>query len=114
MKPPSFLTTALAAALLCGSAATLIPASQAPALGFSFTNVAREAGLTASTVYGGRDVNTYLLETTGTGVAAIDYDDDGWMDIYPRKRQRRSTAFPRGRSRRITSTGTRATARSRT
>ena len=82
MKPPSFLTIALAAALLCGSAATLIPASQAPALGFSFTNVARETGLTASTVYGGRDVNTYLLETTGTGVAVIDYDNDGWMDVY--------------------------------
>ncbi len=82
MRPPSFLTIALAAALLCGSAATLIPAAQAPALGFSFTNVAREAGLTAPTVYGGRDVNTYLLETTGTGVAAIDYDNDGWMDVY--------------------------------
>ena len=28
------------------------------------------------------DTNTYLLETTGTGVAAFDYDDDGWMDVF--------------------------------
>ena len=43
-------------------------------LRFKFTNVAREAGLTATTIYGGRDTNQYLLETTGTGVAVIDYD----------------------------------------
>jgi enediyne biosynthesis protein E4 len=51
-------------------------------LGFSFTNVARQAGLNARTVYGGQGSNTYLLETTGSGVAAIDYDGDGWTDIF--------------------------------
>jgi enediyne biosynthesis protein E4 len=54
----------------------------APPLGFSFTDRAREAGLTAATVYGGRHTNKYLLETTGTGVALIDYDSDGWLDIF--------------------------------
>ena len=33
-------------------------------------------------VYGGADANKYLLETTGTGVAAIDYDHDGWLDLF--------------------------------
>jgi len=52
------------------------------ALGFSFTNVARAAGLDAVVVYGGASSNKYLLETTGTGVAAIDYDKDGWLDLF--------------------------------
>jgi len=51
-------------------------------LGFSFTNVARQAGLTARTVYGGQGTNTYLIETTGSGAAFFDYDADGWLDIF--------------------------------
>lgn len=61
------------------SASTQPPASP---LAFAFTNVAREAGLTAPTIYGGRDANRYLLETTGSGVALIDYDRDGRLDIF--------------------------------
>jgi enediyne biosynthesis protein E4 len=49
---------------------------------FSFTNIAREAGLNARTVYGGQESNKYLLETTGCGAAALDYDGDGWLDIF--------------------------------
>jgi hypothetical protein len=33
-------------------------------------------------VYGGRDANRYLLETTGCGVAVIDIDNDGWLDVF--------------------------------
>jgi hypothetical protein len=69
-------------ALACLAASGVTPAAQNSSLGFSFTNVAQKAGLTARTVYGGRDTNTYLLETTGTGVASIDYDGDGWVDIF--------------------------------
>ena len=58
------------------------PAAQNAALGFTFTNVAQKAGLTARVEYGGQDTNKYLLETTGTGVAAFDYDADGWMDVF--------------------------------
>jgi hypothetical protein len=50
--------------------------------GFSFENIAPRAGLTTPTVYGGRGSNTFLIETTGTGVAVIDYDADGWMDLF--------------------------------
>ncbi|HVR71763.1 MAG TPA: CRTAC1 family protein [Vicinamibacteria bacterium] len=65
-----------AAACLAGSAAAN------NGLGFSFTNVAREAGLTAVTVFGGQEKNRYLLETTGTGAAFFDYDGDGWLDVF--------------------------------
>ncbi len=52
------------------------------ALGFSFTNTAAAAGLTARTIYGGQQTNKYLIETTGTGVAALDVDGDGWIDLF--------------------------------
>jgi hypothetical protein len=51
-------------------------------LGFSFVNVARRAGLDAVTVFGGKESNKYLLETTGCGIAFLDYDNDGWLDIF--------------------------------
>ena len=57
------------------------PAAQAP-LGFSFTDIAPRAGLTAKTIYGGERTNKYLLETTGCGAAAFDYDNDGLLDIF--------------------------------
>src|SRR5260370_32081143 len=46
------------------------------------TDVAAPAGLTRPVVYGGIDHVTYILETMGAGVAFIDYDDDGWLDIF--------------------------------
>ena len=49
---------------------------------FSFTNVAREAGLNSKIIFGGTSTNKYLLETTGTGVAFIDYDNDGRQDLF--------------------------------
>jgi hypothetical protein len=51
-------------------------------LGFSFTDVARDAGLVAVTSFGGQRTNKYLLETTGCGVVAFDYDNDGWLDLF--------------------------------
>ncbi len=71
-----------AASGLAPRAAPSTTLTAAQALGFSFTNVARQAGLDARTVFGGQGSNTYLLETTGTGVAALDYDADGWLDIF--------------------------------
>jgi len=61
--------------------ATLQSQSPAP-LGFTFTDIAARAGLTHRTVYGGERVNRYLIETTGSGAAAFDYDGDGWIDIF--------------------------------
>jgi hypothetical protein len=80
-SPPPFRLIAwlgVACALTSGFA----PRPQVKGLGFSFTNIARQAGLNAVTVFGGKDSNKYLLETTGAGAAAIDYDGDGWVDIF--------------------------------
>jgi hypothetical protein len=63
-------------------AAGVMSSAQDTLLSFSFTNIAREAGLTARTVYGGQETNKYLLETTGCGAAAFDYDGDGWIDVF--------------------------------
>src|SRR6202022_5126636 len=55
------------------------PATKPPAY---FTDVAKEAGLTMMNVFGGVDTKKYIIETTGTGVAIFDYDNDGWPDIF--------------------------------
>jgi hypothetical protein len=47
-----------------------------------FTDVAAKAGLTAPLIYGPEDHKTYILETVGCGCAFIDYDNDGWLDIF--------------------------------
>jgi hypothetical protein len=46
-----------------------------------FTDVAHAAGLRAPVIYGGLDRKDYILETVGCGLAFLDYDNDGWLDI---------------------------------
>jgi hypothetical protein len=45
-----------------------------------FTDIAAEAGLHGETVYGGVERKRFIIETNGSGVALIDYDNDGWLD----------------------------------
>jgi hypothetical protein len=47
-----------------------------------FTDVAAQAGLRQPVIYGGVERKTYILETVGCGCAFIDYDNDGWLDIF--------------------------------
>ena len=47
-----------------------------------FVDVASAAGLHAPVIYGGVDSKKYILESTGCGCAFLDYDNDGWMDIF--------------------------------
>ncbi len=47
-----------------------------------FTDVAKAAGLDAPVIYGGINRKQYILETVGCGAAFIDYDNDGWIDIF--------------------------------
>lgn len=83
--------------LLRASAGVLVPlllccvpmASQMAAIGsvgnpfgVTFVNVATKSGITTKTIYGDEHKNRYLLETTGSGAAFIDYDNDGWEDIF--------------------------------
>ncbi len=47
-----------------------------------FTDVAAQAGLTHPVIYGGVKQKDYIFETVGCGVAFLDYDNDGWLDIF--------------------------------
>jgi hypothetical protein len=74
----------MAARLLGSAGATQPPAgggTPAP-LGYSIRDVAREARLDFLQASGGDSNKKYILETTGAGVAFIDYDNDGWLDIF--------------------------------
>jgi hypothetical protein len=48
----------------------------------NFVDVAEKSGLTMQEIFGGIDTKKYIIETTGTGVAIFDYDNDGWPDIF--------------------------------
>jgi enediyne biosynthesis protein E4 len=47
-----------------------------------FTDVAKEAGLTAPVIYGPADHKNYIIEVVGCGVACFDFDNDGWLDLF--------------------------------
>ena len=47
-----------------------------------FKDIAQQAGLTTWRHKMGTPEKTYILETIGSGVGLIDYDNDGWLDIY--------------------------------
>lgn len=47
-----------------------------------FVDIAAQAGLTHPVIYGGQDRKQYIVETVGCGVAFVDYDNDGWLDIF--------------------------------
>ena len=47
-----------------------------------FIDIASQAGLKHPIVYGGIDHKKYIVETVGCGAAFIDYDNDGWIDIF--------------------------------
>jgi hypothetical protein len=47
-----------------------------------FSDVGKAWGLTRPTVFGPLEGQKYILESTGTGVAVIDYDSDGRPDLF--------------------------------
>lgn len=47
-----------------------------------FENVASKAGITMRSVSGDAAEKQYLIESVGGGLAVIDFDNDGWMDLY--------------------------------
>ena len=105
---------ALAATLIAAaSALTRVDGRQPAPLTFSFTEVGAPAGLSAVTVYGGMKTNRYLLETTGTGTAAFDYDNDGWLDVFV-VNGTTLEGFPKGQEPTSHITATSTMARSRT
>jgi len=47
-----------------------------------FQDVAEKAGLTRWRHVMGPEQKKFILETVGSGVALLDFDNDGWLDIY--------------------------------
>src|ERR1039458_10295493 len=47
-----------------------------------FADASEKAGLTHWTHKMGTPSKSYIIETKGSGVGLIDYDNDGWLDIY--------------------------------
>src|SRR5258705_10247542 len=78
---PRFLFRLLMPLLLLGSTIASPQSSSPPKLAY-FTDIAEKAGLTMTNVFGGVSSKKYIIETTGTGVAILDYDNDGWPDIF--------------------------------
>jgi hypothetical protein len=74
--PPAGETTETASA--AERAETPAPAAGGP---FHFVDVAKEAGLTDPTWCGSRQ-KPHILESGGTGLAWLDYDGDGDLDLY--------------------------------
>jgi enediyne biosynthesis protein E4 len=61
------------------------PATRAPASGkpfhAKFTDIAAQSGLSMRFVSGDETSKKYIIEANGTGVAFIDYDNDGRLDL---------------------------------
>jgi hypothetical protein len=64
------------------AAVLVLSLSAATQPGPDFRDIAKEAGLTDSLPNGGDKTKQYIIETTGSGVAFIDYDNDGYLDIF--------------------------------
>ena len=68
--------------VLCLFAANSGPAAAGQEFPVSFTNVAGVVGLSEPTIYGEVDKKRFIIETNGAGVAFVDYDNDGWIDLF--------------------------------
>jgi enediyne biosynthesis protein E4 len=68
---------ALLAILACG-----IKLSASDTLVADFRNIAAQAGLRDVFPNGGAVTKEWILETTGSGIAFIDYDNDGLLDLF--------------------------------
>lgn len=70
----------------CMPNASLWPQSKEPVIPPKYfpryVDIAEKAGLTSETVLKGDPANDFLLSTTGGGLALIDYDNDGWLDVF--------------------------------
>jgi hypothetical protein len=73
---------ALAPVLLPGRLRAALSPAKAAAPFSRFVDVAHAAGLKDAIIYGEPDRFTYIVESMATGCAFLDYDNDGWMDIF--------------------------------
>jgi hypothetical protein len=79
-----FIAAALAGALIAttGQVSARWQQSREPSSApVTFESVAAAAGLTMTHV-NGASPDKYLVETMGSGAAFLDFDDDGWVDLF--------------------------------
>jgi hypothetical protein len=95
---PSSLATLLAFML------AMLPGEAPPGDVPRFVDVTAASGIKFVNICGEADRKDYIFEAKGGGVGALDFDNDGWMDI----------VFAQGSTRCPRSTATAATAHSRT
>ncbi len=74
--------SSLAAAQSAAPPETIYPATADHPTPAWFVDVAAKAGLTVRNVNGSEEHKRYIVEATGSGVAILDYDRDGWPDIF--------------------------------
>jgi len=58
------------------------PPSASAAPGVAFADASPAAGLDRFHHVSGGSAKDYIVEATGSGVALVDYDGDGWLDVY--------------------------------
>ena len=66
--------------VLAGAGIVRLRSGDHPA--FLFKDAASEWGLNRPVIYGDPERQDYILESTGSGVAAFDYDNDGLPDLF--------------------------------
>lgn len=71
-----------------------------PPIAVDFRDIAEEAGLKGPSISGSEDRKQYILEATGNGVAILDFDNDGLMDVFVASA---TTLDPSGEASRATS-----------
>src|SRR5438445_12332974 len=67
--------------LLAAAITTSEPGPEAQTPQVRFVDVAPQAGLTVRMISGGEKTKKYIWESTGSGIAAFDYDGDGYPAI---------------------------------
>jgi enediyne biosynthesis protein E4 len=96
----SHLLEALATPLKEWPSDTTLHASQHPEAPsvppVTFVDVAKQAGLNVTNVWGGVEHKSYIIEAKGSGIAFFDYDMDGWLDVYLTNGSRLETTWPPG------------------
>src|SRR5215472_2498097 len=62
----------------------------------TYVDVAHQAGVTATNVWGGVEHKNYIIEAKGSGLAFYDFDQDGWLDIFLTNGQRLEETYAPG------------------
>ena len=60
----------------------LLCLSQSPTPLMKFVDVTKDAGLSGFRLVSGSPTKDYIIESLSAGVALLDIDNDGWLDVY--------------------------------